>query len=399
MSNTRAGPVQCTPDPWLVHCGRVAENGSLSLRDGTPLSVRSLRPEDREVLRAGIERQSPDSQYTRFFTTFPHGVPRKVLDNLVDRVDGVNYIALLLLAPGDERIGVGRLVRDPHMPESAEISIAIDDAWQGKGAGTALGHALTRQARRQGIDFVTASVRIANNRALALLGSLGVVRSRQLAEPGVYATTSSRSSSRAPGTREMSQCRPTRPQELGQPRVRPKVRTRGRAGTRRGRRRRTGRRPGGPRRGSRGEDCQSPDRGQVTHGSPHFAPPPGEASRHRRCCEAPRADRPSAPGLAVAGVPGVTVPRRRYGVQLPERVSAAGAACRVVGLLDGVTAPVPFRVATRPWPRSSCGVDVEANARLPARLVLHWALSAGAAAGLLFASSRLLCRTIAVRQY
>jgi RimJ/RimL family protein N-acetyltransferase len=186
MSNTRAGPVRCTPDPWLVHCGRVAENGSLSLRDGTPLSVRSLRPEDREVLRAGIERQSPDSQYTRFFTTFPHGVPRKVLDNLVDRVDGVNYIALVLLAPGDERIGVGRLVRDPHMPDSAEISIAIDDAWQGKGAGTALGHALTREARRQGIDFVTASVRIANNRALALLASLGVVRSRQLAEPGVY---------------------------------------------------------------------------------------------------------------------------------------------------------------------------------------------------------------------
>jgi RimJ/RimL family protein N-acetyltransferase len=237
-----------------VHAERVAENGALSLREGTPLSVRSLRPEDREVLRAGIERQSPDSQYMRFFTTFPHGVPRKVLDNLVDRVDGVNYIALVLLAPGDERIGVGRLVRDPHMPDSADISIAIDDAWQGRGAGTALGLALTRQARRQGIDHVTASVRIANDPALALLASLGVVRSRQVAEPGVYdlevfiESAGDEGDVLAPANEAARARTAESPPESGDE---------GTSVDAKGWRRRTGWRPSGLRRGSRGEDCQA----------------------------------------------------------------------------------------------------------------------------------------------
>jgi RimJ/RimL family protein N-acetyltransferase len=170
----------------MVHPEEVAENGALRLRDGRTCSVRPLVRADREPLRAGIERQSPESQYLRFFTTFAHGVPEKIMDSLIDAVDGVNHIALVLLAPDGTAIGVGRLVRNHHVPDSAEISFAVDDEWQGTGAGTALGTALAREARRQGIDYLTASVRVNNDAALAVLASLGVVRSRQVAEPGVY---------------------------------------------------------------------------------------------------------------------------------------------------------------------------------------------------------------------
>ena len=169
-----------------MHPEDVAESGALRLRDGRTCSVRPLVPDDRETLRAGIERQSPESQYLRFFTTFAHGVPEKILDGLIDPVDGANHIALVLLEPDGAPIGVGRLVRSQQVPDQAEISFAVDDQWQGTGAGTALGTALAREARRQGIDYLTASVRVNNDAALAVLASLGVVRSRQVAEPGVY---------------------------------------------------------------------------------------------------------------------------------------------------------------------------------------------------------------------
>ena len=170
----------------MVHPEYVAENGVLQLRDGRTCSVRPLVPADREALRAGIERQSTESQYLRFFTTFAHGVPERIMDGLIVPVDGVDHIALVLLGPDGTAIGVGRLVRNQHVPDSAEISFAVDDDWQGTGAGTALAIALAREARRQGIDYLTASVRVNNDAALAVLASLGVVRSRQVAEPGVY---------------------------------------------------------------------------------------------------------------------------------------------------------------------------------------------------------------------
>ncbi|MGZ4619726.1 MAG: N-acetyltransferase family protein [Frankiaceae bacterium] len=170
----------------MVHPEYVAENGVLRLRDGRTCSVRPLVPADREALRAGIERQSTESQYLRFFTTFAHGVPEKIMDGLIAPVDGVDHIALVLLGPDGTAIGVGRLVRNQHVPDSAEISFAVDDDWRGTGAGTALAIALAREARGQGIDYLTASVRVNNDAALAVLASLGVVRSRQVAEPGVY---------------------------------------------------------------------------------------------------------------------------------------------------------------------------------------------------------------------
>ena len=71
----------------MVHPEVVVENGALRLRDGSRCSVRPLAAEDREALRAAIERQSPESQYRRFFTTFAHGVPDKIMDGLVDPVD------------------------------------------------------------------------------------------------------------------------------------------------------------------------------------------------------------------------------------------------------------------------------------------------------------------------
>jgi GNAT superfamily N-acetyltransferase len=156
----------------------------MPLRDGTAVRVRPLTRDDRDELDAAIQRQSMQSRYSRFFTPVRR-LPDAALDRLVD-VDGRRHIALVLLGPGDEPIAIGHLIRPDETSDTAEITLAVDDAWQGRGAGSSLAHALIEAGRPLGVCALTASVRMDNAAALALLGSLGAVRSRRPAEPGVY---------------------------------------------------------------------------------------------------------------------------------------------------------------------------------------------------------------------
>jgi len=41
------------------------------LRDGTSVLLRLVRPTDKELLRAGFQRLSPESRYARFFMPRP----------------------------------------------------------------------------------------------------------------------------------------------------------------------------------------------------------------------------------------------------------------------------------------------------------------------------------------
>ena len=43
----------------------------MELRDGTPVLLRPVTPEDRERLVAGMAQLSADSRYFRFFTPLP----------------------------------------------------------------------------------------------------------------------------------------------------------------------------------------------------------------------------------------------------------------------------------------------------------------------------------------
>jgi GNAT superfamily N-acetyltransferase len=148
-------------------------------KDGsTPVTIRPIRPEDREELRSGFRKLSPLSRYQRFFTDI-HELSEEQLDYLT-LVDGVNHVALVASVPTadlslEKGLGVARFVRLPDEPDVAEVAITVVDEAQHKGIGTALLHALTIAARKAGIHRFRMQVLSINDSMIGLLLHNGAV--------------------------------------------------------------------------------------------------------------------------------------------------------------------------------------------------------------------------------
>ena len=155
------------------------------LRDGTPVVLRRLRPEDREGLRQAYLELSPESRYSRFLAAVPRLTPT-MLDQLVDRVDDVDHVARLLVAfdDPDDEIAVGRFVRDPADPSRAEVAFTVAESRHGTGAGSALCDGLVCAALERGVTHFTATLLSDNEAAVRLMARAGDVVGRDLLFPG-----------------------------------------------------------------------------------------------------------------------------------------------------------------------------------------------------------------------
>ena len=156
------------------------------LRDGSVVHIRPIRPEDRTLLERMFEQLSEESRYRRFL----HYVKRlgeRELDYFT-RVDHTEHEALVALGPhGTEPVGVARYVRlRDH--ESAEVAIAVVDAWQGKGVGTVLLHELVERAKATGVRRFRATCLSDNAQVIDLLSRLGSTRINH-PEPGLAELT------------------------------------------------------------------------------------------------------------------------------------------------------------------------------------------------------------------
>jgi len=142
----------------------------VTLADGTVFTVRPIEAADREALRAGFERLSPESRYRRFFTPMP-SLSDRDLDYLVN-VDHHDHEALVVLdEPDGDIVAVARFVRTG--PAEAEPAIVVADDLQGNGLGRRLMLALIERAQEESVDRFRAPVLADNEAALRLLGSLG----------------------------------------------------------------------------------------------------------------------------------------------------------------------------------------------------------------------------------
>ena len=146
-----------------------------ALRDGTPIVIRPVRPDDREALRESFERLSPESRYRRFLAPMAHLSESQL--TYLTRVDHHDHEALVAMAEGDgdaegEGLGIARFVRLED-PDAAEVAVAVADSWQGRGLGTVLLAHLLARARQEGIERFTATVLADNRGSLEVLSSLG----------------------------------------------------------------------------------------------------------------------------------------------------------------------------------------------------------------------------------
>jgi GNAT superfamily N-acetyltransferase len=76
----------------------------------------------------------------------------------------------------DDGVGVARFVRSPEDPSLAEVAVAVDDEWQGRGLGTVLLHDLAARAREEGIKRFSASMLAENEPMIGAFHKLGDVR-------------------------------------------------------------------------------------------------------------------------------------------------------------------------------------------------------------------------------
>jgi RimJ/RimL family protein N-acetyltransferase len=155
--------------------GMVKAPAPMPLRDGAILDVRPVQPEDRDLIRRGFERLSPESRYQRFLSPVPKLHDRML--TFLTEVDHRDHEALLTLdAATGEVVGVARSVRLQSEPASAEIAVTVADDWQRRGLGTALLDALADRAREESVTRFTGVTFAENHDVLGLLGKLGTVR-------------------------------------------------------------------------------------------------------------------------------------------------------------------------------------------------------------------------------
>jgi ribosomal protein S18 acetylase RimI-like enzyme len=142
-----------------------------SLKDGSPIIIRMIRPEDKQELKAGFEKLSPHSNYCRFLT--PMGTLSKSNLKYLTEVDNKNHLALCVHDLNLNGIGIARYIRIKDEPEAAEIAITILDKYQNHGLGTKLLHLLIESAIDNGIRKFIGFVLEENGAMLKVLEKFG----------------------------------------------------------------------------------------------------------------------------------------------------------------------------------------------------------------------------------
>lgn len=129
-------------------------------RDGEPLEIRAIRPEDKARMRDAFHSLSRESIYFRFFETKTDLSDRELA--YLTEVDFVNHVALVaVLGSGEspEGVGVARyIVEFGTDPLRAEAAFAVVDRHQNRGIGTQLLYHLAGVAREAGVRIFTGEV-------------------------------------------------------------------------------------------------------------------------------------------------------------------------------------------------------------------------------------------------
>jgi GNAT superfamily N-acetyltransferase len=141
------------------------------LRDGTPVCIRAIRPDDKERLVGHFDRLSSDSRYHRFFGFRNAFTPREL--SCFTEPDFLRHVALVATineGNGLESIaGDGRWVALSDRRYAAELALSVVDVYQRRSIGTLLLEHLIRLARHARVRRVEAEVMGSNRGALRFL--------------------------------------------------------------------------------------------------------------------------------------------------------------------------------------------------------------------------------------
>ena len=161
------------------------------LKDGTRVTIRAIRPDDRDRFLEAFRLLEKDSIYTRFFSP-RNDLTEAELDRAVN-VDFVREVALVVTtgtARGETIIASGRYIAigGPGTERSAEVAFVVEEDYQGRGIASRLLAHLAALARSQSLEHFEADVLSQNSPMLAVFKRCGFPM-RQRRDGGVIHLT------------------------------------------------------------------------------------------------------------------------------------------------------------------------------------------------------------------
>ncbi|HEX8814734.1 MAG TPA: bifunctional acetate--CoA ligase family protein/GNAT family N-acetyltransferase [Terriglobales bacterium] len=150
---------------------------SWNLKNGDPVTIRPIRPEDEPLLVKLHQALSERSVYLRYFQ--PLKLSQRTAHERLTRICFIDYdreMALVMehkAADGTpEIISIGRLSKLRGRNE-AELAVLVDDRFQHQGMGTELYRRLIEIAKQDKLDRVISTVLVENYDMLAICRALG----------------------------------------------------------------------------------------------------------------------------------------------------------------------------------------------------------------------------------
>jgi acyl-CoA hydrolase/RimJ/RimL family protein N-acetyltransferase len=146
----------------------------VTLKDGTEIFFRPVKPTDESALSEMLYSLSTDSVKKRYFThtkTFPHKDVQKLTN-----IDYDQNLAIVAVVPGpegtEEIVSIAQYFLDPKT-QVAEVAFIVQDEWQDKGMGAVLLDYLTSTAKDHGVKKFYATVLPINKAMLSIFYNSG----------------------------------------------------------------------------------------------------------------------------------------------------------------------------------------------------------------------------------
>jgi ribosomal protein S18 acetylase RimI-like enzyme len=162
-----------------------------TLKNGLHVTIRSIKPDDRDALLAAFKELDERTVYFRFFGPKPEVSHRELTEATdVDFVRTVALVTCIQNGTGEKIIGAGRYIAfgDADPPDRAEVAFTVEEDYHGLGiAGKLLRH-LAVIAKQKGVVQFHAEVLPQNKGMLAVFNRSGFRVMQELAEGVAHVT-------------------------------------------------------------------------------------------------------------------------------------------------------------------------------------------------------------------
>jgi RimJ/RimL family protein N-acetyltransferase len=148
------------------------------LKSGLPVTIRAVRPDDKDKINEAFHNLEPDTIYTRYFR-YKTSLSDAEL-KWATELDFENDVALVVtvedagkeIVIGGSRFSI--LDSPPGAPRSAEIAFTVEEDYQGQGIASRLLKHMVRIAREKGVAFLEAEVLSRNAAMLTVFKRSGL---------------------------------------------------------------------------------------------------------------------------------------------------------------------------------------------------------------------------------